>query len=55
MLYAVNSTERTKTPIHEFMPLLTDPELEKPEIYTPEEKQALYDKANERLQMIKNN
>lgn len=55
MLYAVNSTERVKTPIYEFMPLLTDPEIEAPIPYTETEKQELYEKANDRLKMIKNN
>lgn len=52
MLYAVNSTERIKTPIHEFMPLLTDPEPTPPDIYTEDERLELFAKANERLQML---
>lgn len=52
MLYAVNSTDRVKTPITEFMPLLTDPPPTPPDIYTEAEKLELLSKANERLQLL---
>jgi hypothetical protein len=55
MQYAVNSTERTKTPIQEFMPLLTDPPIAPPDIYTEDEKLELLNKATERLQMLQKN
>jgi len=55
MLYVVNSTERTKPSIQDFMPLMTDVAPPPPEVYTDEEKLELLNNAHARLQMLQNN